>query len=463
MTEISTELALIPGPATKRVAVRQVPEEAAPPVDADDPEGGETAAVSVGARPVRKKKGVRRLPGDLSDFVGIDRLAGLAGITDAAFEPVMQAVTSSPVLEMMRASTDQLYKVPTVDVAARWKALAGSTADFVVPSSVSAAFDMTAVTAKLDISPMVAKFDVLESAGVAKMAAAEQLRAPDWAVQMFCAPMVDVAKIATASAVAAKYAGTLDDLLPRIDVGAMWQVADVARSLMPIAEFTELWRADLSRMSAMSTMVSDLLGNWEFLRRAGHRRAGRGVRAALVARMAVLNELGSKSADSAVAAFASRWLGFKPVRAVIDAVSTALLEDQWLAGEDPDAVLAQLKKLTTAHRGAQKPLTEQVLRGKRVCLLSEPLGGDLTVADRLVAPDVLVPGLDDPRVVRVLAELSPEDRAIALAHSHHGRTWAEAAQDCGFAPERGESVRKKLKYAGTKLMSERQALVGSVR
>ncbi|MFC9999593.1 hypothetical protein [Nocardia sp. NPDC127526] len=256
---------------------------------------------------------------------------------------------------------------------------------------------------------------------------------------------------------------SLDVMVPRIDLGAVWQVANVARQLAPLDLLPGLRTWDWFPRSVHEEIVG-LLGSWEILRKAGHRRAARGLRAARRARAAVLNFLGAE-ADAVVADFAVHWLGYAKAKAyVVEAVAAALLDDQWLGGDDPLASLDTLKGLTEDHHRVQKPLFKQKLRGGRVLYLSEPLGdGDdsTTVGDFLVfGQDARIDGYEDSRVVEVLNRLEPEERRIAYAHSEY-RTWEEAARHCGFPPAAGEAVRRKIKRVGQKVDQLRQERLGS--
>lgn len=210
------------------------------------------------------------------------------------------------------------------------------------------------------------------------------------------------------------------------------------------------------QISSTIGQVTDLLSSWRSLLWRGHPKAGRAMRAALRARRAVL--LGN---TKAVGRFAVMWLGFaKALDWVIDAVSAALLDDDWLEESSPRD---QLRKLTTDHHRVQKNLFEQTLRRAPIQSFSAPVAGlaEVTVGDTLVAPDVVLGEFDDPRLEQILGNIPPEARAVALAWSD-GATWNEAAQLCDMPPGYGETVRTKLKRLGLQFQ-ERQRNAAATR
>ncbi|MFC9999589.1 hypothetical protein [Nocardia sp. NPDC127526] len=267
-------------------------------------------------------------------------------------------------------------------------------------------------------------------------------------------------------------AAWVNAVLPRIDLGVASEVAEISRMLCGPGTTRQAAIMSAAVADALKGVelggapdplwvrgVVQLLGNWEILHRAGHRGAGNGLRAARQARWAVLNRLADR-ADKVVADFAARWLKVKWVGPdVIEAVSAALLDDDWMVAADP---LGTLLKGMKNHRRVLKMLGHQVLRGGRIRHLSEPVAGTMggTLADSVAAPDTWLGTVKDARVMAVLDSLTPEDREIAWAYGHH-RTWEEAARHCGYPPERGESVRRKLKYAGRKLL-EQQGTQGAL-
>ncbi|MEV6340931.1 hypothetical protein AB0M12_40205 [Nocardia vinacea] len=272
---------------------------------------------------------------------------------------------------------------------------------------------------------------------------------------------------------------SLTAMVPRIDMGAACRVSVVADSLrgggemfaMPDISLGELKLPHVVRvldglppemfegvLQAVGTrdLITSLLGDWKTLALFGHPLADRGMRAARKARRAVLRGERDK-----VEEFAVVWLGFKKaVGWIVEAVSSALLEDSWLDDEDP--TVEHLQDLATYHHRIQKPLWEQKLRAGPIKLLGEPVvgGSNIAVGDTIVSRDALLGEFNDPRVVQVLERLTPEDRDIALAYAN-GASWNETAEDCGQSQGRGESVRRKLKYRGDQIMKRMRDVTGT--
>ncbi|MEU3352310.1 hypothetical protein [Streptomyces sp. NPDC037389] len=149
-------------------------------------------------------------------------------------------------------------------------------------------------------------------------------------------------------------------------------------------------------------------------------------------------------------------------------VSTALLGD-WVGSLHTDGrilpgALEQLEAEARLLHRQLTPLWERKCRGERLRSLDFALGDGLTIYD-LVAdgPDpyeVLFGALpEDARLVVVLAELTPTERAVAMAWANPQTTsWADAAAHvieldpsgcAGHLPiALGERVRRKLKRLG---------------
>ncbi|MFF0416284.1 hypothetical protein ACFYUY_38380 [Kitasatospora sp. NPDC004745] len=137
-------------------------------------------------------------------------------------------------------------------------------------------------------------------------------------------------------------------------------------------------------------------------------------------------------------------------------VSTALLGG-WsdpldAEGELTLAAVEQIKAEALAIHRQLTPLWRRKVSRKRLLLLDTPLGDGLTLHD-LVAGQAAdsAPAEDcfeDHRLRAVLAVLSPDERAVALALAYSGvGTWAEAAAAAGVAQpaDFGERVRRKVK------------------
>ncbi|MGW3913237.1 hypothetical protein ACWEBX_17220 [Streptomyces sp. NPDC005070] len=183
----------------------------------------------------------------------------------------------------------------------------------------------------------------------------------------------------------------------------------------------------------------------------------------LPARQALLAALEARNAaiegdTQTVDAFAKDWLGLRHPGRWRAAVEAALLGD-WVTtlgrGMAHDRfVLDLLRRHTEAEHTYLQPLWERRARGRRVCLLSQPVGVDLTLQDLLVdhrGPDaaVLAAEYDDSRLAAVLRGLRNDEEALAAEWACTGGTWAQAAATHDRAPEFGERVRRKLKRLGT--------------
>ncbi|MFF5291876.1 hypothetical protein [Paractinoplanes globisporus] len=194
--------------------------------------------------------------------------------------------------------------------------------------------------------------------------------------------------------------------------------------------------------------------------------AGCAVRAAYHARDALVREEPSAS-RSAVAEFASRWLGLPPTDENVEATGNALLQAP-LDGVHPDGDHAAVRRLPTDVRDQRRmwrPLGRTRIRSARVASLDRPVrlaGGTLlTLADTVAATDELEAmayGWDDMRVERVLEMLGRDERRVALALAgHYAGTWEQAAVLCGYPCAFGERVRRKLKRKGAELHARQAA------
>ncbi|GLW73717.1 hypothetical protein Kpho02_60150 [Kitasatospora phosalacinea] len=185
---------------------------------------------------------------------------------------------------------------------------------------------------------------------------------------------------------------------------------------------------------------------------------------ALTAREAALH-----GADSTVDRFASEVLGLWRGGRWREPVSTALL-GHWAdplaqdGGRIAPAFLSELMaEVKTLHR-ALTPLWRRRIGSHRLWSLDYAFGDGLTLHDLASSGpdpyDVLAGALpDDPRIVRVLDQLTPIERAITLAWANQDVTsWTKAAAEIiALAPDRfagccpkalGDSVRRRLKRIG---------------
>ncbi|MFI8242654.1 hypothetical protein ACIF83_36330 [Streptomyces sp. NPDC085866] len=212
-----------------------------------------------------------------------------------------------------------------------------------------------------------------------------------------------------------------------------------------------------------------LLSATDFLRRGGYANWGpNDVMWALQARGAAAGRL---RAPQHIDWFASRVLCLRTGKRWHEAVSTALMSD-WTAPLENngritlDAVQALRAEARTIHKQLV-PLWQRGPRssGSRMLLLDTPLGADLTLYDLIRgcpnAQDLALGARpDDPRVVRVLDQLRPEEQLVALMWAHSSvSTWAEAAFLAGASDPLafGRRVRRKLKRLGARHTSRAQA------
>lgn len=123
-------------------------------------------------------------------------------------------------------------------------------------------------------------------------------------------------------------------------------------------------------------------------------------------------------------------------------------------------LIGDLRRETKRQRRALRLIGTTQLFGRCVASLDEPAPrpepGLSTLGDmrrcRRPRPDAL-PDLDgefeDPRIGRVLAQLHPMERAVAIAYAYGGGiTWAEAEVNAGAPAGYGERVRRKLLRLG---------------
>ncbi|MEV0297025.1 hypothetical protein [Nocardia sp. NPDC050710] len=207
-------------------------------------------------------------------------------------------------------------------------------------------------------------------------------------------------------------------------------------------------------MDGLQTVFSDLLGRWTGLDDFGYLLAGRGRSAALRARAAAL-----RNDHEVVTEFARRWLGLKRVtRRVLVAVIAALFDPSWEHVE-PDLAIPTLKRIRRVEARLNSDLLGSKAKGDLRMHSLDVTGGEFPVALEPLwkpRPERVLYRVEgfDPRVERVLAQLTEGEREIAVAYAMGGRsfTWAQAAVECGQDPRRGQSVRRKLGRLGDRFV-----------
>ncbi|MFG2692356.1 hypothetical protein [Kitasatospora sp. NPDC048407] len=160
---------------------------------------------------------------------------------------------------------------------------------------------------------------------------------------------------------------------------------------------------------------------------------------------------------AAVDEFSRSWLGLSDPARWREAVEMALLGD-WVdtlgRGLTGRAELAdRLHRHTRAEHLHLQPLWERKTSGRRLALLSQPVGTDQVLADLLTdhrTPELaaLMAELSDSRLASVLRKL-PDDEATMAHHWADGTdSWTHAAETLGLPAAFGERVRRKLKRLG---------------
>ncbi|MFD4196757.1 hypothetical protein [Amycolatopsis thermoflava] len=187
--------------------------------------------------------------------------------------------------------------------------------------------------------------------------------------------------------------------------------------------------------------------------------------AAARTRHLLLTEPDAAKTNAAVEDFVYRKVGVsRPARreereAIRDAAIEVLLSSNWLAGEvaELDQTDGELRKhlRTRIFRASAvyKPVWHHQIRGRWIGSLDESVltdAGETTLA-ALVRdagdPLAAVGGpITDPRLLSLIAELNPQQRAVVVARAHHGNvSWAEAAELAGVDTRHGESARRKVR------------------
>ncbi|WP_280215812.1 hypothetical protein [Nocardia cyriacigeorgica] len=256
-------------------------------------------------------------------------------------------------------------------------------------------------------------------------------------------------------------AAMLNAALPRIDLSAFNRVVRITAFADNLPGLHSIVGPRLHALAGMSAaafaipddlqrVITSLLGRWSSLADMGHMLAGLGRRAALRARAAALRE----DFDEVIE-FAMSWLGLKKVRkAALMAVIAALFDPGWEQVE-PDLTISTLNTIRQREARSNADLIGSKAKGDlRVHSLDITEGefpGEITPLWQQ-RPDPEIVRLEgfEPKVERVLAQLTDQEREIAMAWAFGGRTctWPEAAIECGYSPEKGRSVCRKLSRLG---------------
>lgn len=228
-------------------------------------------------------------------------------------------------------------------------------------------------------------------------------------------------------------------------------------------EFTRLAPVFHSAAGMWSTQITDLMHGWTVLSGFGHRLASKALQLAIITRDALIYDTDRAAVREAIIDFMRRVLGYKryPTEARIEAVASALLDDEWLppvrAALDEDYnPHDHIRKIATYQHGLWLPLTEAKLRGHLIASLEKPdhvatadHEGDTPSRpmDRLTAPEFTSERqpITHPVLRRLMAPLTDIEQEIVWAKHHDGaRTWADAATMCGRPIREGETVRRKF-------------------
>lgn len=224
--------------------------------------------------------------------------------------------------------------------------------------------------------------------------------------------------------------------------------------LRPVRPYLQeaLLSCQSARAQATALVGFALLKVAEAARRCPGQSTRRAFLAALAARNAAIEGDGAAVDD-----FARTWLGLDHPERWRPAVEMALL-GHWVdalgggTADDP-AVVALLRGHTDVEHRQLQPLWERRTRGKRVTLLSCPVGDGLTLADVVAdrrSPEALVVDGEfrDGRVATVLGQLAAPAREVACAWAHGKESWEKAAIRADQPADYGETVRRRLKRLG---------------
>lgn len=200
-----------------------------------------------------------------------------------------------------------------------------------------------------------------------------------------------------------------------------------------------------------------------------------GPRLTPITRAALLAALTARNAaiegdHATVDEFSRIWLGITHPQRWRDSVEMALLGD-WVDNlgkgvlGDPAVVNLLRHQSQIEHRRLQ-PLWERRVNGRRVSLLGQPVGSDLTLLDLLVehrTPEAeVLYSEQESRIAAVLHRLTPDEAVVAVIWAETPElSWQQAALAEQFPETFGERVRCKLKRLG-KQYTERAQAAGTV-
>jgi hypothetical protein len=220
--------------------------------------------------------------------------------------------------------------------------------------------------------------------------------------------------------------------------------------------------------AAISKQTTEMLRRYADLAAIGSPRGRRALAAARGARDAYLHE----GRWGPVEAFVSAWLGIRRRRrdhaeAALDALLDANLDDpgvrfSWLWD---GGVLGTLRTRVVADARFHRPLRDSQIGGRAIAMLDDPLrteepdSGTLldVLADKPAPSLLLSEGFEDPRLERVMALFTAQERAVVLVQALRGVSWADAGVAAGYTAEVGGAVRRKRAIVARRVLQRLEA------